>query len=138
MHRGRQDVRIVAIHFHFQLLICARRRPFLRGNVLTHELPLRRRRRLRLRLVLFRLLLLVKTRASCNSWEPSRKLPELIDGRLGLFDEPIDGFTGSVIAQSVLHIVELNCGVGGEADAAVPGAFGGADLAMAVLSANRP
>lgn len=63
---------------------------------------------------------------------------EVLDGGLGLVDEPIDGFAGAVVAEAVLHVVELNGGVSGEAHAAVPGAFGGVHFAVAVFPASGP
>lgn len=69
---------------------------------------------------------------------PSRELLKLINGRFRLLDEPIHRLTGAVVAEAVLNVVELNGGVGGEANAAVPRAFGGADFAVAVFSADGP
>ena len=37
---------------------------------------------------------------------------ELVDGGLGLVDEPVDGLAGAVVAQAVLDVVELDGGVG--------------------------
>lgn len=64
---------------------------------------------------------------------PRRELSEPIDGGFGLGDEPIDGLAGSVESEAVLYVVELNSGVCREADASVPRAFGGVDLAVAIL-----
>lgn len=67
-------------------------------------------------------------------WEES----ELVDGGLGLIDEPIEGLAGPVVAQSVLNVVEFDGGVGGETDTSVPWSLGGANLAVTVLSPSRP
>lgn len=61
------------------------------------------------------------------------KLGEVINGEFGLVDEPIDGPTGAIVAESVLEVVESDGGVGGQSEAAVAGAFGSGDLAVAVL-----
>lgn len=71
-----------------------------------------------------------------GSGMPSWELSELVDGGFGLLDEPIDGLAGAVVAEAVLDVVELDGSVGGEANAAVSGAFGGAHLAVAVFSAG--
>lgn len=65
---------------------------------------------------------------------PGGKLGQLVDGSLGVFDEPVDGLAGTVVAEAVLDVVELDGGVGGEADAAVSGALGSAHFAVAVLA----
>lgn len=69
---------------------------------------------------------------------PRRQLSELVNGGFGLLDEPIDGLAGAVVAQAVLDVVELDSGVGGEANAAVSWALGGADFAVAVFPAGGP
>lgn len=69
---------------------------------------------------------------------PRGELSELIDGGFSLLDEPIHGLAGAVIAEAVLNVVELDGRVGGEANAAVPGAFGGADFAVAVFPPGGP
>lgn len=60
----------------------------------------------------------------------------MVDGRLGFFDEPVYRLAGAVIAKTVLDIVELDGGVRRKTHTAVPGAFGGADFAVAVFSAS--
>lgn len=67
---------------------------------------------------------------------PGRELRELINGGLGFLYQPIHRLAGAVVAEAVLNVVELNGGVGGEADAAVAGAFRSADFAVAVLPAG--
>lgn len=62
-----------------------------------------------------------------------REAGEPVDGRLGLADEPVDCLAGAVEAKTVLDVVELDGGVGREADAAVPGALGRVHLAVAIL-----
>lgn len=69
---------------------------------------------------------------------PRGELLKLINGGFGLVDEPIDGLAGAVVAKAVLNVVELDGGVGGQADPAVPGSFGGADFTVAVFSAGGP
>ena len=69
---------------------------------------------------------------------PGREFGELVDGGLGVLNEPVDGLAGTVVAKAVLDVIELDCSVGGEADAAVPKALGGAHLAVAVLAAGGP
>lgn len=64
---------------------------------------------------------------------PWRELRELVDGCLGFLDEPVDRLAGTVVAKAVLDVVELDGGVRRQAHAAVSGAFGSADLAVAVL-----
>lgn len=39
---------------------------------------------------------------------PCWELLELVYGGFGFFDEPIDGFAGTVVAEAVLNVVELN------------------------------
>lgn len=67
---------------------------------------------------------------------PGGELRELINGSLGFLDQPIHRLARAVVAEAVLNVVELNGGVGGEAYAAVAGAFGGADFTVAVLPAS--
>lgn len=67
---------------------------------------------------------------------PRRELSELINGVFGVFDKPVDGFAGAVVAETVLDVVELDGSVGGETDAAVAWAFGCADLAVPVFAAG--
>lgn len=71
-------------------------------------------------------------------WFPSWQLGQLVNSGFCLLDEPVDCFAGPVVAESVLNVVELNGGVGGEADAAVSGAFGGADFAVSVFATCGP
>jgi hypothetical protein len=59
---------------------------------------------------------------------------ELVDGVLGVLDEPVDGLAGAVVAQPVLHVVELDGGVRREAHAPVPRPARRAHLAVAVLA----
>jgi hypothetical protein len=67
---------------------------------------------------------------------PCWELGKLVDGGLGLFDEPIDGLAGAVVAEAVLDVVELDGSVGGEADTAVSRPLCSADLAVAVLASS--
>ena len=69
---------------------------------------------------------------------PRGKLVELVNGGFGFFDKPVDSLAGAVVAEAVLDVVELDGGVGGEADAAVPRPLGGADLAVAIFPAGGP
>lgn len=57
---------------------------------------------------------------------------EGVNGGFGLLHEPINGLARAVVAEAVLDVVELNGGVGREADAAVPGPPGRADFAVTV------
>ncbi|KAL5984839.1 hypothetical protein ACLOJK_038675 [Asimina triloba] len=62
---------------------------------------------------------------------------KLIDGGLGLLDEPINRLAGAIVAEAVLNIVELDGNVGEEANATVSRNFGGADLAMSIFSSHQ-
>ena len=87
-----------------------------------------------LKLLLYLLLLKIGVRTGLPGWQ----LGQLIYGGFGLFYEPIHGFAGAVVAEPVLHVVELNGGVGGQADSTVPGTFGCADLAVPVFPPGGP
>lgn len=47
-----------------------------------------------------------------GSGSPGWELRELVDGDLGVLDEPIDGFAWTIVTKAVLDVVELNGGVG--------------------------
>jgi hypothetical protein len=57
-----------------------------------------------------------------------------VDGVLGVLDEPVDGLAGAVVAQPVLHVVELDGGVRRQAHAPVPRPACRAHLAVAFLA----
>lgn len=67
---------------------------------------------------------------------PWRELGELVDGRLCVLDQPVDGFARPVEAKPILDVVELDGGVGGETNAAVSESLGGANLAVAIFPAG--
>lgn len=131
-HRGRcREERLHRVGDEIGVLARTQLRPLelksVPGLRLRPDVHLSRDRNIR---VIFRVRLRV------SSGVPGRELGELVNGGFSLFDEPVDGFTGAVVAQPVLNVVELDCGVGGEADPAVARAFGCVDLAVAVFPAG--
>ena len=77
-------------------------------------------------------------RIGSGSRLPRRELFELVNGGPGVLDEPVDGLAGAVVAEAVLHVVELDGGVGGEADPPVSWPLRRAHLAVPVLPSRRP
>lgn len=77
-------------------------------------------------------------RNGINGGCPGRELLELINGGLGLFDEPVDRLTGAVVPEAVLDIVELDGSVGRETDSPVSRPLCSADLAVPVFPSGRP
>uniref|UniRef100_A0A0A8YWM7 Uncharacterized protein n=1 Tax=Arundo donax TaxID=35708 RepID=A0A0A8YWM7_ARUDO len=75
---------------------------------------------------------------SLSGWIRGRRclgpVGELVDGRLGVADEPVDGLAGAVITEAVLNVVEPGGGVRGEAHAAIAQPARHAHLAVVVLA----
>lgn len=69
---------------------------------------------------------------------PWRELVQLVNGGLRVLDEPVDGLAWAIVAETVLHVVELDGSVGGEADPPVPRPLRRAHLAVPVLPPGRP
>ena len=67
------------------------------------------RDRVRVGVKLVRFVVVLRCR---ESGFPGREVGKLVDGGLGLVDEPVDGLAGAVVAQAVLDVVELDRGVG--------------------------